>query len=99
MKDYNQSKLTGAYHLLDPYAMKVLAEVLKEGEEKYGHFNWHDIPIIEHLNHALFHLFAYLRGDGGEDHLSHAATRLLLALAKREHENNSLEQYKQFFEE
>lgn len=80
-----QSHLDARFDLIPPTALKTVAEVLGEGEAKYptidGVPNWHYITTNDHLNHALAHVYAYLSGaDTGEDDLSHAATRLLLAL-------------------
>lgn len=80
-----QSHLDARYDLIPPIALKTVAEVLGEGESKYptidGVPNWHYITTRDHLNHALAHIYAYLRGDDtGEDDLAHATTRLLLAL-------------------
>lgn len=66
--------------LLPPRATLAVAAVLKEGAEKYGDHNWHAIPIDDHLNHALAHVFAWLAGDQQDDHLEHFATRALMAL-------------------
>jgi hypothetical protein len=66
--------------LLPARAVMAIAEVLKHGADKYGDNNWRKIPVADHLNHALAHAFAYIAGDGQDDHLSHAACRLLFAL-------------------
>jgi hypothetical protein len=41
-------------------------------------------PAQKHLQHARKHLDLLARGSGGEDHLAHAACRLLMALELRE---------------
>lgn len=66
--------------LLQPLAMLHLAKIMKYGAEKYGDNNWHAIPTAEHLNHAMTHLFAHLAGDTQDDHLGHAAWRVVSAL-------------------
>lgn len=70
-----------AFHLIDPYALCAIAKVHKEGAEKYGADNWRGIPIPDNLNHAIQHIYAYLAGDTQDEHLAHAACRLIFALA------------------
>lgn len=69
--------------LLPPLATLAVAGVLRHGAAKYGANNWHAIEVPEHLNHAITHVFAYLAGDGSDDHLEHAACRLLMALEQK----------------
>jgi Domain of unknown function (DUF5664) len=57
-----------------------LAQVLKDGADKYGPDNWRKIGRADHLNHCLAHIFAHLAGDSGDEHLTHAACRLLFAM-------------------
>lgn len=66
--------------LLPPHALLAVAAVLKHGADKYGANNWYRIPVAEHLNHALVHLYALAAGDGSDDHIEHAACRILMAL-------------------
>lgn len=66
--------------LLPSRAVLAVAAVLKEGAEKYGDDNWRKIPISDHVNHALIHILARQAGDASDDHLEHAACRLLMAL-------------------
>lgn len=69
--------------LLPPQALLAVAAVLKHGADKYGANNWHLIPVADHVNHALVHLLALQAGDGSDDHLEHAATRILFALDQK----------------
>jgi hypothetical protein len=66
--------------LLPPLAILAVAEVLKQGAEKYGDNNWRNIPVSDHLNHAIIHAYAYLAGDKQDSHLEHFACRALMAL-------------------
>ena len=69
--------------LLPPQAILRIADILHQGAEKYGDWNWHRISPGQHLNHALVHIFAMLAGDESDDHIGHAACRLLMALELR----------------
>jgi hypothetical protein len=66
--------------LLPPRALLAVARVLKQGADKYGDNNWRLICRADHLNHALTHVLAELAGDAQDEHLVHAACRLLFAL-------------------
>lgn len=75
-----QSAVPYRADLIPARAILQVSAVLHTGALKYGHDNWHVIPTRDHLNHALTHVFAHLAGDAQDDHLGHAATRLLMAL-------------------
>jgi hypothetical protein len=69
------------YDLISPIAIKTLAEVLKEGADKYGDFNWENgFPVTDILNHALGHIFDFLSGDRSEDHLGHLLANAMFAV-------------------
>jgi hypothetical protein len=53
---------------------------------KHGKDDWRRMPEQEHVDHADGHMALYDAGDDSEDHLAHAACRLLMALEQREHE-------------
>lgn len=78
-----QSKTLYRCDLLPPQATLAVAKVLQEGSVKYGDNNWHGIPVADHLNHAMVHVFASLAGDTQDDHLEHAACRILMALERQ----------------
>ena len=80
-KGGKQSHIPARYDLLPPEAMEAVAEILHEGAQKYSDNNWRNISRRLHINHALNHIFQYARGDTSEQHLKHAATRLLFALS------------------
>lgn len=75
-----QSKLEYRFDLIDAKALFAVARVMHEGAQKYEKDNWRKIDVNDHLNHAISHIYAYLAGDEQDDHLEHAATRLLMAL-------------------
>lgn len=81
-----QSAVAYRVDLLPPRAILAVAAVLHAGATKYGTDNWRGIPIADHLNHAMTHVFAWLAGDRSDDHLSHAACRLLMAMEAPETE-------------
>ena len=77
-----QSAVTYRCDLLPPLASLRVASILHEGSSKYGDWNWFKIPPGDHLNHALIHIFAFLAGDKSDDHLGHAACRMLMAMER-----------------
>lgn len=81
-KDGKQSKSLARLDLLPPKAIFRIGSVLKAGAERYGEWNWLDISTSDHINHALIHLLAHLANDDKEDHLTHAACRIIFALEK-----------------
>lgn len=60
-----------------PSALRELAEVCKEGEIRYGEFNWCDLDFDkmvllkkDAIQHLLNHLNLYHSGDRKENHLA-----------------------------
>ena len=78
-----QSKVRHRCDLMPPLATLHVAEIMHAGSGKYGDWNWWKIPMNELLNHALIHMFAFLAGDTQDDHLGHAACRMMMALERR----------------
>jgi hypothetical protein len=76
-----QSAAPYRFDLIDGPALFDLAAILSTGAEKYGIDNWRGLPTRDHVNHALMHLYAYLAGDGQDNHLGHAFCRLMFAVA------------------
>jgi len=73
------------YDLITPIGLRRVAETYAEGAKKYGEWNWlKGIPLSDLLNHAVRHIYRYLAGDAGEDHLAHAAWNLLAAMHMEE---------------
>lgn len=61
------------YDLIPKEALQAWAEAFAEGAEKYGLHNWlQGFPSSNLMNHAIDHIYSYLRGDRSEDHLGHA---------------------------
>jgi len=69
-----------AFELVPPVALFEVARTLATGAKKYGIDNWRGVPINDQLGHALQHVYGYLAGDISDDHLAHAACRILFAL-------------------
>ncbi len=67
---------------IPPKAMMEIGKVRYTGFEMLGYEdnNYKLIPIDEHVGRAMLHICAWLSGDGSNEHLSHAACRLLFAL-------------------
>jgi hypothetical protein len=72
------------------HAFRLIAHVLAAAEHTHpsGAANsWMKVPVREHVRRALAHAERALLGVASEeDELAHAATRLLLALERRERE-------------
>ena len=92
-----QSHTPCRFDLIPPVALFKVAEVLGEALEKYGQGefngqpisgNWNNIPVEDHLNHAIQHIYGQLSGDRTEEHLSHAICRLMFALELSEASND-----------
>jgi len=81
-----QSVVHYRFDLLPSEALFEVAKVVKKGADKYGKWNWVKIGTQEHINHALIHLRAELAGDSQENHLAHAACRVLFAIYTRKKE-------------
>lgn len=79
-----QSKVLYRFDLIDPHAIFAMARVLEQGSRTHGEENWRNIPVRDHLNHLLIHVYAYLAGDTQDDHLSHALCRAMMAVALQE---------------
>jgi len=75
----------GAYHLLSPLSLYVLARVMEVGAEKYEERNWEKgQPLSLHFKSAIGHLFSFWEGRTDEEHLGAAFWRIHAMIHVRE---------------
>lgn len=84
-----QSLIGYRFSLIPPFGITSVAMTMAEGERKgYKNQGWQVLGIDTHLDHAMGHIMAHMMGDRKENHLSHAACRILMALDTYERECN-----------
>ena len=65
-------------------ALETVARVMRDGAQSHPDNDWIRRTPEYHIGRAEEHLRLLREGDQRQDHLSHAATRLLMALTLRE---------------
>ena len=75
---YPMGYIPFAYHLVPLEGLAKVAAVMKAGEDRGN--GWKEIPVEEHINHAISHMIAYLEGRHAQHHLANAGCRILMAL-------------------
>ena len=65
-------------------AIQVIAGIMRNGVAKHPDNEWVRRSTEYHIDRAEEHLRLLQEGEQLEDHLAHAATRLLMALTLRE---------------
>ena len=65
-------------------ALEIIAGVMRHGVAKHPDNEWTRRSPDYHVGRAVEHLRLLQDGEQLEDHLAHAATRLLMALTLRE---------------
>jgi hypothetical protein len=80
------SDLSNDGNSMEPFAraLKIVSQVMREGALSHPENDWRQRNAAHHLRRAESHLHLLRDGDQSQDHLSHAATRLLMALTLRE---------------
>jgi hypothetical protein len=71
---------------MEPFAkaLEAIAGIMRDGAANHPDNDWVERTPEYHLGRAEEHLRLLSEGDQLQDHLSHAATRLLMALTLRE---------------
>lgn len=88
-----QAFIPERYDLVPPTALKLLTQCLAFGANKYGEWNWVKIHSVDHLNHAIRHIYEHLRGDQSEPHLANAMARIMFAAEMSIVEGTTEEEY------
>ena len=65
-------------------AIEMVGEVMRHGAASHPDNDWLRHPPEYHIRRALEHMRLWQDGDQLQDHISHAATRLLMALTLKE---------------
>lgn len=79
-----QSRIGVKFTDFSPEALLRVGRTSAEGFAKYGAGNWQKIDQADHIDHAINHLLEYQAGNTSEDHLAHAACRVLFAIGTEE---------------
>ena len=77
---YKSSETPYRMDLMPAAAILHLSKIMCEGAKTHGENNWKNGTVEKHLNKGLVHLMAHLAGDTSDDHLGHAAWRIVAAL-------------------
>ncbi len=83
-KGAKQSAMPYKFTDFDARHVLRVAAVSARGCQKYGPKNYMGISTLDHMDHALTHINAFLADDPQEDHLAHAICRLYFAMATSE---------------
>jgi hypothetical protein len=79
-KGYRSSPVPYRFDLMPGDALLHMAAIMAAGADSHGANNWRKGNVDNHLNKAMVHVFAYLAGDTSDNHVGHAAWRMMAAL-------------------
>lgn len=75
-----QSFILADFDCIPPECLRLLAQCLGFGKQKYGKDNWKKIAHTDNLSHAMNHINEWRRGDRTEPHLVNTMARVTFAL-------------------
>lgn len=82
VRDVREGK--GRYDLLEPHAIKRIAQHFENGAAKYGDNNWRlGQPLSGYLDSGIRHCFNLLEGKTDEDHAAAAAWNLMAFISTK----------------
>jgi hypothetical protein len=64
-------------------ALKEIASLMVEGSQTHREGEWREHAPQFHIGRAIEHLRLWREGDQRQDHILHAACRLLMAVSQR----------------
>ncbi len=77
-----QSHISARFDCIPPEVLRLLAQCLGYGAERYGRDNWRSIDQEDNLAHAMNHINEFRMNDRSEPHLVNAMARITFALAQ-----------------
>ena len=77
-----QAYISARFDLIDPEALRLLAQCLGRGARVRGVGNWRLLDIEDNIGHAANHLNEWRAGDRSEMHLVHAMARTMFAVCQ-----------------
>lgn len=66
--------------LMPADAILHVTSIFTSGAKDHGDWNWLKGSALHHVGKAGVHLLAWMAGDRSDDHLGHAACRVMMAL-------------------
>lgn len=77
-----QAYISARFELIDPEALRLLAQCLGRGARVRGLDNWRLLDIEDNIAHATNHLNEWRAKDRSEMHLVHAMARTMFAICQ-----------------
>ena len=88
---YPQDEEEDEFRYLSPTWLNEIARGLTAGAKRHPDETWRTIPAKEHAWRAVRHLIKYLQGDKQDNHLIHAAMRVMMAFETDKAENDVID--------